>query len=198
MAAPDSSSSSAGLGRAVVWAAVWDPQRAGQGVEHLLLRAQAADSLLLGFDETGQPYRLHYTCTWDGQWQVRTARFAVTTTEATRSLQLSTDGQGRWWDGAGQAIPALMGCRDLDLRPTPFTNTVAIRRLGLALQERRVLRVVYVAAPALAVTVMAQAYTRLGEWRYRYENVEGGYRADLEVDTEGVVLEYPGLFRRLY
>jgi hypothetical protein len=95
-------------------------------------------------------------------------------------------------------LPALTGCQDLDLWPTPFTNTLAIRRLGLALQERRVIRVVYVAAPALTVTVMEQAYTRLGERRYRYESVASGYQADLAVDAEGVVLEYPGLFRRLY
>jgi hypothetical protein len=167
-------------------------------MEHLLLRAQAADSLILAFDDAGQPYRLHYTCRWDAQWQVQTMWLEVTTGQTSRTLRLSADGPGRWRDGAGQALPALTGCRDLDLWPTPFTNTLAIRRLGLALHERREIRVVYVAAPALTVTVMAQAYTRLGEWRYRYENVEGGYRTDLEVDTEGVVREYPGLFRRLY
>ncbi len=75
---------------------------------------------------------------------------------------------------------------------------MAIRRLGLALQERRAIRVVYVAAPALTMTVMEQAYIRLGERRYRYENVASGYRADLVVDADAVVLDYPGLFRRLY
>jgi hypothetical protein len=198
MAALAFPSSTAELGRAVVWAAVWDPQRDGQGLEHLLLGARAADSLILGFDDAGRPYRLHYTYAWDEQWQLQTLRLEVTTAQTTRALQLSADGQGRWRDGAGHALPALAGCRDLDLWPTPSTNTLAIRRLGLALQERREIRVVYVAAPALTVTVMRQAYTRLGERQYRYENVDSEYQVDLTVDAEGVVLDYPGLFRRLY
>src|SRR5919206_3617934 len=189
MAVPRFPPSTAGLNRAIVWAPIWDPQRKGQGLEHLLLGAHAADSLLLGFDETGQPYRLHYTCAWDEQWYLHSARFEVTTRQTIQSLALRADGQGRWWNGAEQAV-ALTGCRDLDLWPTPFTNTLAIRRLGLALEERREIRVVYVAAPALTVTVMEQAYTRLGERRYRYETVESGYRADLTVDAEAVVLDY--------
>ena len=191
-------SSTAKVGRTVVWTPIWNPARIGQGLEHLLLSAQAADSLLLGFDEADKPYRLHYACAWDAQWYLQTAHFEVTTAQMTRSLHLRADGQGCWQDGTDQALPALTGCKDLDLWPTPFTNTLAIRRLGLALQERRVIRAVYVAAPALTVTVMEQAYTRLEERRYRYESVASGYQADLAVDAEGVVLEYPGLFRRLY
>ncbi len=45
---------------------------------------------------------------------------------------------------------------------------------------------------------MQQAYTRLDERLYRYESLESGYQVELPVDADGVVRDYPGLFRRLY
>ena len=197
MTASEIAPGSAGPCRAVVWAPLWNPKRVGQGLEHLLLRADAADSLLLGFDDAGQAYRLSYQLRWDPPWCLQTAQVVVMTAQGSRTLQLATDGAGSWWDAAGQVLPSLQGCRDLDLWPTPFTNTLAIRRLALALHERREIGVVYVAAPALTVTVMRQAYTRLAERLYRYESVERGYQVALPVDAAGVVLDYPGLFRRL-
>lgn len=185
-------------GRVVVWTPLWDPQREGQGLEHLLLREGVADSIILGFDAAGQPYRLSYTLTWDTGWRPRTLRLVATTVQEVRVLQLAADGAGTWHNGDGEQLPTAQGCLDLDLWPTPFTNTLAIRRLGLGLHERQELRVVYLAAPALTVTVERQAYTRLAERLYMYENVDSGYRAALPVDGEGVVLDYPGLFRRLY
>jgi hypothetical protein len=43
-----------------------------------------------------------------------------------------------------------------------------------------------------------QAYTRLADQRYRYESLDGsGFSAELAVDADGLVLDYPGLFRRV-
>jgi hypothetical protein len=43
-----------------------------------------------------------------------------------------------------------------------------------------------------------QAYTRLSDRRYLFENLDGtGFRAELPVDEEGIVLDYPQLFRRV-
>ena len=196
--AGDSTSHSPALERTIVWAPVWDPQRAGQGIEHLLLTANAASSIILGFDEDGQPYRLGYTLALDERWRLQTAQLAVMTAQSSSTLHLDADESGNWHDKHGERLPTLAGCRDLDLWPTPFTNTLAIRRFSLAIHERRELSVVYVAAPALRVTVMQQAYTRLDELLYRYESLESGYQVELPVDADGVVRDYPGLFRRLY
>src|SRR5919202_4188509 len=82
--------------RTVLWALLWNPRRIGQGLEHILLSPQAADSMLLGFDEEDRPYRLSYTLEWDAWWQLHTARLAVTTTAGSRTLQLDADGEGHW------------------------------------------------------------------------------------------------------
>ena len=45
---------------------------------------------------------------------------------------------------------------------------------------------------------LRQGYTRLADRRYLYENLDGsGFRADLSVDEDGVVLDYEGIFRRI-
>ena len=43
----------------------------------------------------------------------------------------------------------------------------------------------------------AMRYTRLADRLWRFEGLEADFVADLPVDGDGVVLDYPGLFRRL-
>jgi hypothetical protein len=45
---------------------------------------------------------------------------------------------------------------------------------------------------------MSQRYTCLEPQLYRYESVESGYTANLKVDTDGLVLEYPEAWRRVW
>ena len=183
--------------RAIVWTAIWDERRPGTGLEHLLLDAGSADSVVLALDEHGRPFRLVYALTWDEGWRLRDARLVVTAEHAERSLRLETDGRGHWRDGEG-ARPDLDGCLDIDIWPTPFTNTFPIRREPLSVGERREFVMAWVAAPALTVRPMRQGYTRRADRRYLYENLDGsGFRAELPVDADGVVLDYEGVFRRI-
>jgi uncharacterized protein len=184
--------------RAISWVPIWDKSREGTGLEHLLLRERDADSVVLAFDERGRPFRLAYRLAWDPSWRLREAQLDVATEDAARMLRLRTDGDGHWRDGDGRAMPALDGCLDIDIWPTPFTNTFPIRRQPMAVGERRELVMAWVAAPALTVRPMRQGYTRLAERRYLYENLEGSaFRAELPVDEDGVVLDYEGVFRRV-
>jgi hypothetical protein len=98
----------------------------------------------------------------------------------------------------GQAIDELDGCMDVDIWPTPFTNSFPIRRVPMAVGERRQFRMAWIFAPDLAVHPQPQAYTRLGDRRYLFENLDGdGFTAELPVDEEGIVMDYPDLFRRV-
>ena len=80
--------------RAICWQPVWNKDREGVGLEHLLLREGAADSVMLALDEAGRPFRLTYQLTWDAAWRLRTARLKVTTDTSSRSLDLDTSGDG--------------------------------------------------------------------------------------------------------
>jgi uncharacterized protein len=189
--------SSAGC-RTICWIPVWNKSHEGIGLEHLLLTERAADSVVLAFDEQQDSFRLTYRLAWDESWQLRDAELLVATERATRSLHLRTDGHGHWKHGDGRVIDELAGCLDIDIWPTPFTNSFPIRREAMSVGERREFRMAWIFAPDLTVHPQPQAYTRLADRLYRFESLDGsGFKAELPVDDEGIVLDYPHLFRRL-
>lgn len=177
---------------------LWNKDREGLGLEHLLLGERRADSVVLAFDEKNGPFRLAYRLAWDESWRLRDAELVVATERAARTLSLRTDGQGHWRHGDGRSIDGLDGCVDIDIWPTPFTNSFPIRRETMAVGERRQFRMAWVCAPDLTVQPQAQAYTRLADRLYLFESLDGsGFRAELAIDEDGIVLDYPNLFRRV-
>ena len=184
--------------RTICWTPTWNKNQEGVGLEHLLLAEHVADSVVLAFDEDSGPFRLTYRLNWDASWQLRDAELSVAAECLSRSLSLQTDGQGHWRHRDGEAIDDLDGCLDIDIWPTPFTNSFPIRREPMAVGERRQFRVAWIFAPDLMVHMQSQAYTRLGDRLYLFENLDGsGFRAELAVDEDGIVLDYPELFRRV-
>jgi hypothetical protein len=132
----------------------------------------------------------------DAAWRCRELEVEVVGGE--RALRLRGDGHGRWTDEAGAALPALTGAIDVDLPVTPFTNTLPIRRLRLAAGASAEIAVVYVRPPELTVELDRQRYTCLTPLRrYRYEAVDDSFATEIEVDERGLVVTYPGLFRRV-
>jgi hypothetical protein len=181
------------IDRTVRWTA-WS----GTGIEHLRL-AEAdgvirADAVVVG-ERGGTPYGLRYTIALDPGWIVRWVTVAPV---GRRPLILEADGRGNWTDGVGNRLAALSGCIDVDLAATPFTNTIPIRRLGLGQGEARDLKVVYVPMPGLAPAAVAQRYSCLAPGRsYCYDGLFRDFSAVLEVDEDGLVIDYPETFRRL-
>jgi uncharacterized protein len=182
--------------RNVMWTA-WE----GVGLEHLHFiheeRGVMAEGVVLGVSD-GQPFRVNYRVRCDAQWRVREVELSLLVSRW-RELRLAADGNGHWTDGDGQSIAALEGCIDADLSITPFTNSLPIRRLKLKPGESGELLAAYVSAMEMKVSPSRQRYTCLQSGLYRYED-EGPYRgfsADLTVDVDGLVIDYPGLFRRL-
>jgi uncharacterized protein len=121
--------------------------------------------------------------------------------EGKTEVKVSSDGRGSWTGPDGHKIEYLNGCLDVDVMATPFTNTLAIRRLGLAAGESREIEVAYVKIPGLELSRARQRYTCLeknGEGkRYLYESLEGDFKAQLTLDVEGLVLAYQGLWERV-
>ena len=167
------------------------------GLEHALVAAGPdgfrAEGVVVGPRDEA-PFALWYHLDCDVGW--RTREFGACVTGTGRRLLLRSDGRGSWRDGAGNELPTLRGCLDVDLTATPLTNTLPIRRLGLPVGGGAVVRVAYVEAPALAHTVSEQRYTRLGPSTYRFELTDGSFARDIVVDDAGFVVDYPGLFRR--
>jgi hypothetical protein len=184
---------------------MWSPWT-GPGLEHLhLLQEQAgmlADGLILGVEEQ-VPFRVHYAIHCDLQWRLRAVHLSMPT-GSSPSLHLFTDGEGFWKTEDGEAIPSLEGCFDVDISATPFTNTLPIRRLALQPGSSATLSMAYIAIPQMHIEATQQRYTCLevtsSGGRYLYESLADGaswFTAELPVDRDGLVLDYPGLFRRV-
>ncbi|MDR5762369.1 putative glycolipid-binding domain-containing protein [Caballeronia sp. LZ035] len=170
----------------------------GTGLEHLVMDVSGKDivieSAVVG-ESDAQTFGLVYRIECDTRWQV--TRLALKLAGGA-ALDLHRQDGNTWRDANGTPLDALRGCIDVDLTATPFTNTLPIRRLALARGERRVIRVAYVRVPELAVSAAEQAYTCIEpERRYRYEGLDTGFTAEITVDADGLVLDYPGLFKRI-
>lgn len=170
----------------------------GAGIEHLVLSEDddgiVAESALLGTTESGTVFAVRYRIGCDAAWRVR--ELGISIVGDARRFELVGDGTGTWRNDAGMPMPEFAGAIDVDLAITPFTNTLPIRRLGLAVGASADIIVVYVTFPDLAVSADPQRYTRLAERTYRFETLDGGFVRDLDVDEHGLVVTYPGLFRR--
>jgi hypothetical protein len=91
----------------------------------------------------------------------------------------------------------LYGAFDVDLGGSPLTNTLPIRRLGLLKAEPGVahrISAAWMLVPSLEVVQADQIYTSLGDNRIRYASET--FSADLTVDDDGFVIDYPGLAQR--
>lgn len=184
--------------RAVCWTPLWNPARPQLGLEQLLLAHRSARGVVLAFHEDGSPFCLRYQLAWDATGLIRNADLQVDCAAGGRALGLRSDGAGHWQDADGVHLSRLAGCEDIDIWPTPFTNSLPLWRSSLAIGERREFRMAWVSAPDLTVRAQPQAYTRLGEQLYRFENLDGsGFQADLTVDEDGLVTDYPGYFARV-
>jgi hypothetical protein len=188
------------LDRAVSWAP-WE----GPGLEHSRLRAgdigYVASGTVLGIGE-GVPFRLYYRIKCDSDWKVRKVVLESSGASGELTRTLRADGRGHWRTEDGDPIAELDDCLDTDISVTPLTNTLTIRRLSLKPGQARDVRVLYIDAPRLKMSVAEHRYTG------REQGARGGavmfeiprsrFTAELPIDADGLIHDYPGLFRRVF
>ncbi|WP_243373124.1 putative glycolipid-binding domain-containing protein [Microvirga solisilvae] len=180
--------------RTLRWSA-WDGCEAG--LEHVDVRPADGglmiSGVVIGQDEATK-FGLHYRLKVDSSW--RTRALQVRTTSG-HDLDLESNGQGGWTEN-GKPRPDLQGCIDVDIQATPLTNTLPIRRLEWQAGQAVEIRLCYIALPDLAISAQDQRYTALTPGSlFRFGSLENGFTADLPVDEDGFIRDYPGLFRRL-
>lgn len=179
------------------WRWVWQPDL-GEGAEEFRFRATDR-----GFEARGEVAAMlegkllnaSYLVETDAAWRTRRVRVAVSGGDA---LEILSDGAGHWCRADGAKLPELAGCMDPDISMTPFTNTVAIRRLGSKVGEATEIKVAYILVPELSLRAAPQRYTRLADRLWRFDGLDIDFTADITVDEAGFVMEYPGLFRRAF
>ncbi len=182
--------------RTVLWQAA-----EGIGLEHVLLTEDSkgihVQSSVIGVEENS-PYCLQYQIHCDGRYQVRSVEAHVI---GGASLSLWTDGQGHWFDAQKQPITSIFGCIDVDITATPFTNTLPIRRVEWEVGQQQKFLMAYILVPTLEIYADQQHYTCLVRRDsgsiFLFESMSTGFTAQIVVDADGLVVDYPGLFKRV-
>jgi hypothetical protein len=142
-----------------------------------------------------EPFGLRYSWVLDRHWRTRALEMAVRSTGREQVCHVERTGHDTWAVD-GQARPDLKGCVELDLSATPFCNSLAIHYLQGKTGE---LTVSFVQLPELSIVPSLQRYEALGPRRWRYVDLGAakGFTAVLDLDSEGLVHHYEGLFETI-
>jgi uncharacterized protein len=139
--------------------------------------------------------RIHYVVRISPTWHVR--QFLLFRDLDDPDLWLGTDGSGRWGEMNGAHRPELDGCFDIDLVCTPFTKSIPIRRMALHVGDSTEISVASIDVENLGVRAERHRYTRVDTHRWRFERPASATSLEFDVDEHGLVLDYPGEFRRI-
>jgi hypothetical protein len=165
----------------------------------LRLRVNGRLIVPAGADRDG--YTADYELAVDEAGQVR--RLLVNSMDAgqERQISLARSDDGNWLvdDGSGAQRGQFDGAVDVDVYGAALFNAIPIRRLGLhQAAGEHTLPVVFVSLPELTATLMRQTYrtVSIGEQSAVVEYSANSFAAELTVDHDGQVLDYPGLSHR--
>jgi uncharacterized protein len=195
--------------RFLVWSGVeeWLAETAAVELAENGLRAIGTQ---IGADPV--PFRVDYRLEAPERFVTRELELTATAEDWRRHLLLRHDGSGGWsaeveddgrvpdgtWDGE---LPDLSGALDIDIQNSPLTNTMPILREGFRDGGAGEFTMAFVLAPTLRVDASRQAYQHLRSTEagsvVRYLSLESDFRADLELDHDGLLAFYPRLARRV-
>ncbi|WP_117210741.1 putative glycolipid-binding domain-containing protein [Allorhizocola rhizosphaerae] len=144
--------------------------------------------------EAGVAWSVEYRIDLDPSWTTRAALVSCMSAAGRKYIALSWE---HGWLIDGVHRPDLDGCFDVDLEASAMTNTFPVRRLGLALGQQSSAPAVYVRVPDLTVMRLEQEYSRVDSLEYDYHSLAFDFSCRLVYDDVGLVLDYPGIARRI-
>ena len=175
-------------------AAAWQHVDARSGFEVLF----PAPGVLEGHTtavEDGAIWAVSYRIELDPGWHTIRADVTGRSPSGTRAIRLErTDGDR--WTVDGMAVPELDGCADVDLESSAVTNTLPIHRAEFPPGEPVPCPAAYVRAD-LNVQRLEQTYTAHAPGRFGYVSPAFDFAAELRYDEAGLIVDYPGIARRV-
>ena len=155
----------------------------------------AASGVAIGSDPA--PYRLDYSLVAEKNF-VTTGLWVETRGGSLHNTLDLWRSDGGDWNVNGDDVPELHGALDCDLGLSPLTNSMPVLRHRLLEASEPVeLLMAWVSVPDLTVHRSRQRYTGLGDGLVRFESLDGSFTAEIAFDKDGLVLDYPGIARRL-
>jgi uncharacterized protein len=144
----------------------------------------------------GKIYRVEYLIRLNESWETCYCCVKSQLNDEIKKLEVEKD-QNRW-SLNGKYVDNFDGCTDVDIPLTPFTNSLPINRLKLSLGQEENIDIIYIDVLADSIKRVKQKYRRISSGVYKYENIPNDFEAEIKVDNEGFVVEYPQLFTRTF
>lgn len=152
------------------------------------------------------PYGASYSLLADSRGRTRRLAAQSDSIDGERHLALTRTPGGPWVvesTGGSSPLYALNDAQDIDLESSAFSNALALRRLHLAAELNGghhhgveiPVTVACVSMPSLIVRSVQHFYTFRGDGVVSYRGPAG--EADLSIDSDHFVRDFPGLSRRL-
>jgi hypothetical protein len=179
---------------------IWQGLDEYHTTEHCMLTAHeegiAINGTVIGGIE-GKRFSVDYFIEADEFWHVIAFSINYVLNDGVYVIEYTSDGRGNWFSN-GEPDERFTGCNEIDISVTPFTNTLPVKRLGLQVGEQRKIKVLYIDILEQEIKPVEQLYTRLGDSTYKFENVADDFKAEILFDADALVVDYPGLFKRVY
>ncbi|TSB47762.1 putative glycolipid-binding domain-containing protein [Alkalicoccobacillus porphyridii] len=138
--------------------------------------------------------KIEYEITLTKNWEF--VQLILKNDQLDKELILNRNRNGTWREDNTAELDYLEGACDIDLSCTPFTNTLPINRCGWKKNEPIHFEMAYIDANDLSIRKVKQTYTLITQ--YRTERVfhysSGSFQADILVNKEGIVTDYPDYF----
>ncbi len=199
--APESKSRAA-LATMLTWAGVGASRLEAVRVVAGVRGIRATGSIVAAAAEEAPAYSASYSLATDEVGMIGRLTVRITTASGERHVALSRSEEGIWLvdHGAGAVRTDFDGAADIDVAYSPLFNALPVRRLGLHRSAaEHELPMVFVDLPSLEVGLTRQTYrtVSVGPERSVVSFASERFVAELTVDSEGLVIDYPGLAKRL-
>lgn len=148
--------------------------------------------------ENNIPSKSHYTISLDPHWVVK--RLHIENSYNNKELNILSNGKGDWFTENGDEILELKGAIDIDISCTPFTNSLPINRMNWSKNVPHYFEMTFINVPDLTYKKVKQRYELLDDAndKRKFNYKSGTFESIIEVDSDGLVTDYPQLFKRRF
>jgi hypothetical protein len=164
---------------------------------------RASGSLVSARQDGAEAYSASYSLATDEIGVVQRLTVRIIRAPGEQYVSLTRSEEGIWLvdrvdQGAGTVRTHFGGALDVDLAFCTLFNALPVRRLGLhRAPQQHDLPIVFVSLPGLEVSCERQTYRTVVVGETTVVSFASDlFEAELMVDADGLVLEYPGLARR--
>jgi len=179
--------------RTIVWQALSWPSTVVH--THTIDNYIHGHGLAVGKTDSNIPFAMEYDLALSAGWDIR--EMSIRSLLDKRIIKLVHEGN-QWYNGEGKHLAEFDGVELVDISISPFTNTLPIKRLQFEGEQPQKIDIIYFDENKFSLRRVQQIYSRVDEQTYRYQDtLLPDFTSEITVDEEGLVIDFPGIFRRV-